>query len=65
VIASPQQLSVIAQVLEAYAIAFSVEDPAKRENMADLLMKLFERGAHTQADLAAAIEHEIARGFLR
>jgi hypothetical protein len=65
VIASPQQLSVVAQVLEAYSIAFSVDDPARRENMADLLMKLFERGARTQAELAMAIEHEIARGFLR
>jgi hypothetical protein len=33
--------------------------------MADLMMKLFERGARTQAELAMAIEREIARGFLR
>ena len=65
VIASPQQLSIVAQILEAYSIAFAVDDPARRENMAELLMKLFERGARTQAELAAAIEREIARGFLR
>jgi hypothetical protein len=65
VIASPQQLAIVAQVLEAYSIAFSVDDPAKRENIADLLMMLFERGARTQAELAAAIEREIERGFLR
>lgn len=64
-VASPQQLAVVAQVLEAYSIAFEVNEPAKRDDMADLLMALFERGARTQAELAAAIEHEIASGFLR
>lgn len=55
----------VAQVLEAYSIAFAVNEPTKRDDMADLLMALFERGACTQAELAAAIEHEIASGFLR
>ena len=64
-IASPQQLSVVAQVLEAYSIAFAVDDPAKRDHMAQMLMMLHERGARTQAELAVALEREIASGFLR
>ncbi len=64
-ITSPQQLAVVAQVLEAYSIAFAIVDPAKRDHMAQMLMMLHERGAHTQAELAVALEREIASGFLR
>jgi hypothetical protein len=65
VIADPQHLAVVSQVLEAYSIAFAIDDPTKRDHMARLLTHLHERGARTQGELASAIEQEIARGFLR
>ncbi len=64
-VATPHQLAIVAQVLEAYSIAFGIEDPEPRKRMATLLMLLHEGGAHSQSELAAALEEEIKRGFLR
>lgn len=62
---NPQQLAMISQILEAYSIAFAIAEPAKRELVAALLMRLFNEGARTESELATALELEIARGFLR
>jgi hypothetical protein len=62
---APQHLELIAEVAEAYSIAFSIEEPAKRGNLTGLLEMLVERGANTKAELCSGLEIEIARGFLR
>lgn len=62
---TPQQLALISEVVQAYAIAFSIDEPAKRELLAGLLVSLVERGIETKAELALALEREIANGFLR
>ncbi len=55
----------IAEVLDAYATAFSVSDPSKRSLLTALLVMLVEGGARTKAELCQALEFEIGRGFLR
>lgn len=62
---TPQHLALISEVAEAYSIAFSIREPARRGLLTGLLEMLVARGAHTKAELAAALELEIARGFLR
>ncbi len=55
----------IAQVLEAYAMAFSITDPVKRESLGELLLALVQRGANSTEMLAVALDDEIAKGCLR
>lgn len=62
---SPQQLAMIAEVSEAYAVAFSVREPERRAMLAATLATLVERGSATRAELMASLELEIARGLLR
>jgi hypothetical protein len=64
-VVNPQQLAMIAQVLEAYAIAFSITDPMKRESLCDLLLALVQQGANSTERLALALDDEIAKGCLR
>ncbi len=64
-VANPQQLAMIAQVLEAYAMAFSITDPVKRESLGELLLALVQRGANSTEMLAVALDDEIAKGCLR
>jgi NAD(P)H-nitrite reductase large subunit len=64
-VVNPQQLAMIAQVLEAYAIAFSITDPTKRESLGELLLALVQRGANSTERLALALDDEIAKGCLR
>ena len=65
VTATPQQLAMIAQVLDAYSIAFAIDDPFKRESLGSLLLQSLEGGAQTIEDLADALERHIGNGFLR
>ncbi len=65
IIATPQQLSMLAQVMEAYCIAFSVDDPLKREELGGVLLELLQRGASTIDDLSAALDRRIGDGLLR
>jgi hypothetical protein len=65
VAATPQQLTMVVQVLDAYAIAFSITDPLKREALGELLLVLAQRGANSTERLASALEDEIAKGCLR
>lgn len=58
-----QQLALISEVAEAYAMAFPIGEPAKREPFIGLLITLVERGIETKAELALALEQEIAKGF--
>ena len=55
----------MAEVLDAYAVAFSLTSPTQRELLAVLGERLVERGARTKAELCQALEYEIAKGFLR
>jgi hypothetical protein len=64
-VANPQQLATVVQVLDAYATAFSITDPLKREALGDLLLILAQRGANSTESLASALEDEIAKGCLR
>ena len=61
----PQHLALVSEVAEAYSIAFSVAEAEERDRLTGLLEMLVQRGAHTKAELAASLELEIARGFLR
>ena len=62
---APQHLAMIAEVAEAYSIAFSIEEPVKRGRLTGMLETMVERGANTKAELCSGLELEIARGFLR
>jgi hypothetical protein len=64
VIATPQQLATIAQVLDAYCVAFSVQEPGRRERLGLLLLQFVEHGKTSVEDLSAALEEQIANGFL-
>ena len=65
VVATPQQLAVMAQVLDAYCMAFSVYDREGRERIGLLLLQFLERGKNSVEDLSKALEDHIAMGFLR
>jgi hypothetical protein len=62
---NPQHLAMIAEVSEAYAIAFSVREPERRASLTTMLATLFERGSRTKAELMASLEIEIAKGLFR
>jgi hypothetical protein len=64
-VATPQELAMVAQVLDAYCIAFAVEDANERERTGRLLLRLLEGGRSTVEDLSGALEEHIAKGFLR
>lgn len=65
VVATPQQLAVMAQVLDAYCMAFSVYDREERERIGLLLLQFLERGKNSVEELSKALEDHIAMGFLR
>jgi hypothetical protein len=62
---NPQHLAMIAEVSEAYAVAFSVREPERRASLTTMLAMLFERGSRTKAELMASLEIEIAKGLFR
>lgn len=62
---NPQHLAMIAEVSEAYAVAFSIRERDKLALLNETLATLVERGAHTKAELMALLELEIAKGLLR
>lgn len=64
-VATPQQLAMIAQVLDAYSQAFALDDPAKRERLGSLLLQSLEQGARTVDDLADALDEHIEKGCMR
>lgn len=63
--ATPQKLAMIAQVLDAYSVAFAIDDPAKRARLGNLLLQCVEEGAHSVEDLADALDRQIVKGCLR
>lgn len=65
IVATPQQLSVLAQVLDAYCTAFAVYDAEQRERIGLLLLRFLEQGKTSLEDLSRALEEHIANGFLR
>jgi hypothetical protein len=65
VVATPHQLAVVTQVLDAYCIAFAVSDVEARERIAALLLQFLERGKTSIDDLSSALEEHILNGFLR
>ena len=65
VVVAPQQLAMMAQVMEAYCVAFALEDPARREKLGRLLQQCLEEGARTTDELADALDQHIGRGCLR
>jgi len=65
-VATPQQLAMIAQVLDAYSAAFALDDdPAKRERLGCLLLQCLEAGARTVDELADALDEHIGKGCMR
>jgi hypothetical protein len=64
-VATPRHLTMVVQVLDAYATAFSITDPSKRDALGELLLVLAQRGADSTERLASALEDEIAKGCLR
>lgn len=65
IIVTPRQLAVVAQVLDAYCIAFAVSDVEARERIGALLLQMLKRGKTNLEDLSSALEEHIASGFLR
>lgn len=55
----------MAEVLDAYSVAFALDDPAKREKIGRLLQQCLEEGARTTDELADALDEHIGRGCLR
>lgn len=64
-VATPQQLAMIAQVMDAYGTAFALDDPAKRERLGSLLLQCVKAGARTVDELADALDEEIEKGCMR
>jgi hypothetical protein len=64
-VATPQQLAMIAQVMDAYSTAFALDDPAKRERIGSLLLECLEAGARTVDELADALDEHIGKGCMR
>ena len=65
VAATPQQLAMISQVLDAYSVAFAIDDPLRRETLGCLLLQCVEDGARTTDELADALDRHIGNGCLR
>jgi hypothetical protein len=63
--ATPQKLAMIAQVLDAYSVAFAIDDPAKRESLGNFLLQCMEEGANSVDELADALDRQIGKGCLR
>jgi hypothetical protein len=65
VLATPQELAIIAQVQDAYCVAFGIEDPLKRQELRLLLLRCLEAGAHMMDELADALDDQIGKGCFR
>jgi hypothetical protein len=65
VVATPQQLAAMAQVLNAYCLAFSVRDSEERDQIGLLLLQFLERGKTSADELSAALDEHILAGSHR
>jgi hypothetical protein len=63
--ATPQELAMIAQVQDAYCVAFGIEDRIGREKLGRLLLQCLTAGAQTMDQLADALDDQIGKGCLR
>jgi hypothetical protein len=63
--ATPPELAMIAQVQDAYCVAFGIEDRARREKLGRLLLQCLKGGARTIDELTDALDDQIGKGCLR
>ena len=55
-VANSKQLAMMTKVLDDYCAAHRIDDPAVHQDMGALLLRLFDRGARSREELAAALE---------
>ena len=55
----------MAQVMDAYCVAFAIEDPLKRAQVGYVLMQLLVDGASSVDDLSNGLDEHIGKGLLR
>ena len=65
VVVAPWQLAMMAQVMEAYCVAFAIDDPLKRAQVGYVLMQLLVGGASSLDDLSNGLDEHIGKGLLR
>ena len=65
VVVAPRQLAMMAQVMDAYCVAFAIEDPLKRAQVRSVLMQLLVDGASSLDDLSNGLDEHIGKGLLR
>ena len=64
-VVAPRQLAMMAQVMEAYCVAFAIDDPLKRAQVGYVLMQLLVDGASSLDDLSNGLDEHIGKGLLR
>jgi hypothetical protein len=60
-IASAKQLSMMAKLLDAYCEKHAISNDVDRNDLAALLLTLFDSGARTEEALSVALEHQMSR----
>ena len=63
--ATPPELAMIAEIQDAYCVAFGIEDRVKREKLGRLLLECLTAGATTMDQLTDALDDQIGKGCLR
>ena len=63
--ATPPELAMIAEIQDAYCVAFGIEDRVKREKLGRLLLECLTAGANTMDHLTDALDDQIGKGCLR